>query len=176
MAPNISDSQVWHQANLLMQPILIRLIDHLRKALEEHHWRGEYVNQEIWPDSADSATRERRQALVQALETAEGEQTQALQGELDRLPSPYPGYVLKISAATDSPELDGSAQDPFASFDLWELCYHICFTNYPQSRDQGESAMVDPQLIDEMGDVEWNQVDEKTQHFVAALLAEFSSD
>lgn len=42
MQPKFSTQLAWQQAELLMQPILIRVIDNLRKQLETSSWRGTY--------------------------------------------------------------------------------------------------------------------------------------
>ncbi|MEA5498169.1 hypothetical protein VB834_25180 [Limnoraphis robusta Tam1] len=47
MRPKIKDQVAWQQAELLMQPILIRLLDNIRKKLEEPSvWKGTYHNTE----------------------------------------------------------------------------------------------------------------------------------
>ncbi len=42
MKPKIKNTIAWQQAELLMQPALIRLIDNLRKKLEESVWQATY--------------------------------------------------------------------------------------------------------------------------------------
>ncbi|MGF1491148.1 MAG: hypothetical protein ACFBSC_01575 [Microcoleaceae cyanobacterium] len=42
MKPRIKDQIAWQQAELLMQPALIRILDNLRKELEESPWAGTY--------------------------------------------------------------------------------------------------------------------------------------
>ncbi|HIK30697.1 MAG TPA: hypothetical protein IGS17_16600 [Oscillatoriales cyanobacterium M59_W2019_021] len=42
MKPKFKDMTAWHQAELLMQPTLIRTIDNLRKHLEKSTWKGTY--------------------------------------------------------------------------------------------------------------------------------------
>ncbi len=46
MRPKIKDQVAWQQAELLMQPVLIRLLDNIRKKLEESVWKGTYHNTE----------------------------------------------------------------------------------------------------------------------------------
>jgi hypothetical protein len=106
-----------------MQPALIRLIDNIRKQLEESVWQGTY--QEVQ--------------------------------------TPYPGYHLRLQH-----------QDKEFTFDLWDLCYQICFSNYRLSHAQLESVEVeiDTSLIDETGDVDWNLLDAKTKQLVAQLFAD----
>jgi len=183
MSPNITDTKSWHQANLLLQPIFIRLIDHFRKYFEDSQWTGEYQNRELWPESVAESVKLRRQQLLQILETiapeaAESPQVQSLKAELETLPSPYPGYELLIFPK-DQPE-----SLPVARFDLWELCYKICFCNYSYNDHYHDGnnnlentntakdspTIVDQTLLDEIGEVEWNAVDEKTAKVVADLF------
>jgi len=42
MPPKITDTVAWHQAELLMQPAFIRVID--RMQLDESAWKGTYQN------------------------------------------------------------------------------------------------------------------------------------
>jgi hypothetical protein len=123
MKPKIKDTAAWQQAEILMQPALIRLIDNIRKQLEESVWQGTY--QEVQ--------------------------------------TPYPGYHLRLQH-----------QDQEFTFDLWDLCYQICFSNYRASHAESESVEVeiDTSLIDETGDVDWNLLDAKTKQLVAQIFAD----
>ncbi|MGB3534958.1 MAG: hypothetical protein WBA13_15775 [Microcoleaceae cyanobacterium] len=42
MKPKIKDALAWKQAEMLMQPTLIRVIDNIRKQLENSPWKGTY--------------------------------------------------------------------------------------------------------------------------------------
>ncbi len=42
MKPKITDMLAWQQAELLMQPAYLRIIDNLRKQLEQSAWKGTY--------------------------------------------------------------------------------------------------------------------------------------
>ncbi|MFZ9739330.1 MAG: hypothetical protein ACO3EZ_15115 [Prochlorotrichaceae cyanobacterium] len=163
MPPNLTSAESWQQANLLLQPIFIRLIDHLRKILEESAWIGEYQNREIWPDFVEESVKLHRQELLQQLETIAPEAADPIKAELATLPAPYPGYELFIFLK------DQTEGEPLARFDLWELCYQICFSNYLNTPD-APPAIVDQTLLDEEGEVEWNQVDQKTGKVVAQLF------
>jgi hypothetical protein len=165
MAPNIRDSQTWQQADTLLQPIFIRLVDHFRQALDQSGWVGEYSQREIWPDHVEEAVKVRRQALLEGLETCSGSEAAVLEAELATLPAPYPGYELGLFAPSEDPHLRAA---PLHTFDLWELCYEICFTNYPQ--DPLTPAVVDARLFDDSGDVDWQRVDEKTKALVQRLF------
>jgi len=42
MPPKITNSTAWQQAELLMQPAFIRIVDNVRKLLEKSSWKGTY--------------------------------------------------------------------------------------------------------------------------------------
>ncbi|NJK75838.1 MAG: hypothetical protein HC786_29895 [Richelia sp. CSU_2_1] len=42
MKPKITSTKAWQQAELLMQPALIRVLDNIRKQLDESIWNGTY--------------------------------------------------------------------------------------------------------------------------------------
>lgn len=42
MKPTFKDTQQWQQAELLMQPALIRIVDWVRKQLEQTTWKATY--------------------------------------------------------------------------------------------------------------------------------------
>lgn len=47
MKPKIKDITAWKQAELLMQPAFIRILDHIRKELENSCWKGTYEEVQI---------------------------------------------------------------------------------------------------------------------------------
>ena len=128
MKPKIKDPLAWQQAELLMQPALIRLLDNIRKQLDESIWTGSY--QEVQ--------------------------------------NPLPGYRL---------ELEHNGQH--VSVDIWELCYQICFQNYHLTHTTQESfeVEIDISLIDqEIGDVDWQNLETKTRKIIQDLFANLPSD
>ena len=42
MKPTFKTAQAWEQAQTLMQPTLIRVVDHLRQLVEASNWQGDY--------------------------------------------------------------------------------------------------------------------------------------
>jgi hypothetical protein len=44
MKPKFKNTVAWQQAELLMQPALIRILDHVRKQLEQSTWKATYNN------------------------------------------------------------------------------------------------------------------------------------
>lgn len=47
MRPKITNSVAWQQAELLMQPALIRLLDNIRKQLDQSVWTGTYQEVQV---------------------------------------------------------------------------------------------------------------------------------
>ena len=42
MKPTFKDTLAWEQAQVLMQPALLRVVDNIRKEIEASKWRGTY--------------------------------------------------------------------------------------------------------------------------------------
>lgn len=159
--PKFADTQTWQQAELLMQPAFIRLIDNIRKQLEDCTWKSRYQDVQIWPEGTSEETKALVEHLRQELANASPEVADEIQQRLAQLPVPYPGYELHLEQ-----------QGHHVSVDLWELCYRICFRNYEDSDRSGQPTVeIDTSLIDETGDVDWNRLDEKTQRLVHEIFA-----
>ena len=70
MTPKFANSQDWQQANLLMQPAFIRVIDNIRKQLETSDWHGSYDNQLLWPEDTSDETKAHVLQLQEQLKQA----------------------------------------------------------------------------------------------------------
>ncbi|MEL6221895.1 MAG: hypothetical protein AAFR31_04540 [Cyanobacteria bacterium J06627_8] len=162
MKPTFSSSESWQQASILMQPVFIRLIDNIRKNLEETGWKGSYRDVQRWPDGTSPEAQYRFQKLQEEIAQASAEEVPGLRQALEQLPQPVPGYELLLQ--------DG---DRHITVDLWEVCYQICFLNYEEMQQTlGTPAIVDVGLLDdESGDVDWNQLDEKAKQIVSDIFS-----
>jgi hypothetical protein len=162
MPPKITDPVAWQQAELLMQPAFIRVIDHIGKQLEESAWQGTYENVLIWPPGTTDETKAIVIELLQKLEGASSEQATQIEQEIERLPIPQPGYQLFLQH-----------QEQHFSFDLWDLCYQVCFRHYSPSlaKSNSYSVEIDTSLIDETGDVDWQRLDAKAGELVEQVFA-----
>ncbi len=119
--PKFQNTLAWEQAQLLMQPIYIRVVDNIRKQLEVSSWRGTYTE----------------------------------------VQEPIPGYHLCLSH-----------EDQTVEVDLWELCFQVCLTGYPQQGETTtETVQVDTSLIDEEGQVDWVSLDVKTNRVITQVFA-----
>ncbi|HEY9637488.1 MAG TPA: hypothetical protein V6D14_29095 [Coleofasciculaceae cyanobacterium] len=121
MKPKFKDTLAWQQAELLMQPAFIRILDQVRKQLEQTAWKATYNN-------------------VQA---------------------PIPGYELCLQQ-----------NDTSVCFDLWDLCFQVCFRNYSPTHTEleGQEVEIDTSLIDETGEVDWQSLDTKAQMLVTQIF------
>ncbi len=133
MKPTFKTVLAWEQAQVVMQPTFIRVIDNLRKELEISPWQGSYEEVQI----------------------------------------PYLGYHLHLTQENQS-----------ATIDIWQLCFQICFLDYPpsalihDSKNDSQTSQdvdIDPRLIDENGNVDWQQLETKTQRQIKALFASLPS-
>ncbi len=159
MKPKIADLTAWHQAEVLMQPAFIRIIDNLRKQLDETDWQGTYEEVLLWPDDTSEDLRALVLQLRAERESADPETSAALEQRLAELPAPFPGHVLRLQKG-----------DREVRVDLWDLCYQVCFVNY--TADGTEAVTIDTQLLDQdSGDVDWNRLDEKTRALIEAIFA-----
>jgi hypothetical protein len=157
MPPKISNSVAWQQAELLMQPAFIRVVDNIRKLLDVSSWTGTYQDVLIWPTGTTDETKAIVTKLLQDLEAVTPEQALEIRETLSRLPMPHPGYHLCLQR-----------QEQQISIDLWELCYQVCFREYIPGN---ETVNIDTTLIDENGDVDWQRLDTKTKELVEQVFA-----
>jgi hypothetical protein len=158
--PTFADAQSWETANLLMQPVLIRTIDNIRKQLENSTWQGEYREFPIWPDDVAAETQAKVALLQQELRSAPPEAVDEIEDALATMPQPMPGYELILSQTGRESVV----------INVWELCYRICFSN-AVAMANGAAAEVDLSLLEpDTQAVDWNRLDEKTQRLVAEVF------
>lgn len=162
MKPHFQDQVAWAQAELLMQPAFIRLLDNIRKQLDQSDWKGSYQDVQIWPEDTPESVKNQVAQLQAELATASPDQATAIEQALTHLPQPFPGYLLCLEK-----------QDQQVQVDLWELCYQVCFRNYQVLQDHADSPAVeiDTSLIDdEMGEVDWNRLDAKARQIIEQVF------
>lgn len=144
-------------ADQLMQPALIRIIDNIRKQLENSDWKGTYQETQIWPEGTEEITLQRFKQLQSQLSTASPEAADAIRSELTQMPQPFPGYELHLTKDQQEHIVD-----------VWELCYCVCFEQYPV--EEGPVA-IDLSIIDcEVNDVDWLALDTKAKSIVEDIF------
>jgi hypothetical protein len=158
-----------------MQPAFIRLLDNLRKQLENSTWKGDYEEVPLWAEGTSQEVQDRfAQLRTQLAQTVSPEEVAQIEQLLADLPTPFPGYLLRLS--------QGEHQ---ATVDVWELCYKICFRDYDSrtgtsrprgfGQTKGESVEIDTTLLDGVGEVDWNRLDNKAQQIVEQVFATLPS-
>jgi hypothetical protein len=158
MRPKFANLEAWNQAEILMQPAFIRLVDNLRKQLETSSWQSAYQDVMRWDDEVSEETKGRVALLQQELKTTTSDdRATEIQAALAQLPTAYPSYELCLTQG-----------DRTASVDIWDLCYQICFRDLDTSG--AAPVRVDVSLLDEAGDVDWTALDEKTKWVVETLF------
>jgi hypothetical protein len=164
--PKFANTRAWEQAELLMQPVFIRVIDNIRKQLEQTTWQGTYQDTPIWPEGVSEEIKARVAQLQEQLATATPNEAEEIEEQLARLPSPVPSYVLCLKKG-----------DRQITVDLWQLCYQICFRNYSpilNALDQDMIVEVDTSLIDDSGEVDWLRLDEKAKQLIEQIFNSLS--
>ncbi|MDB9447660.1 hypothetical protein [Anabaena sp. CS-542/02] len=162
MPPKITNPFTWQQAELLMQPAFIRVVDNIRKGLDASTWKGTYQDVLIWPASTTDEIKALVTRLLQEMETATVEKTEEIRATLADLPMPHPGYHLLLQR-----------QQHQVSIDLWEICYQVCFIDYTAAN---AGANIDPSLIDDAGEVDWQRLEDKTRDLVSQVFANLPGD
>lgn len=177
--PTFASQEAWTQAEILMQPVFIRLIDNLRKSLETSDWKGDYRETLVWADEVSEADKSRFDLLQQELKaTRSVDRILELEDVLAELPTPEVIYELHLSHG-----------DQVVIWDLWDLCYRICFREVdavdratnpsPGSTDASDRANntlveVDTTLLEE-SEVDWITLDEKTKRILQEMFAQLPS-
>ncbi|MEM7553212.1 MAG: hypothetical protein AAF378_03785 [Cyanobacteria bacterium P01_A01_bin.84] len=156
MKPKIKDSTTWQQAELLMQPAFIRLVDNIRKQLDISSWKGTYQDILIWSTDTTDETKAMVTQLMLDLKTATPEAAVEIRQSLAKLPTPHPGYHLCLQR-----------QEQQVNVDIWELCYQVCFLNYT---DDDGAVTIDTSLIDETENVDWHALDNKSRKIVEQVF------
>lgn len=117
MLPKFKDALSYEQAEILMQPTFIRVIDNIRK-------RTEINNLDI---------------------------------SYEEINEPFPNYLLCLKKGDD-----------IIKYDLWKICFQICFINYQD--DQDNLVEIDTNLFDHNYQLDWQKLDDKTITIVTKIL------
>ncbi len=161
--PKFANTLAWNQAELLMQPAFIRLIDNLGKQLEASLWKGTYKAIQIWTEEISEETKAQVAELQQKLAAASPEEAEQIEAKLENLPTPHLAYQLCLERG-----------DRQVTVDLWELCYQICFRNYSpvlNALDKDLVVEIDTSLIDDTGDVHWERLEAKTKWLIEQIFS-----
>jgi hypothetical protein len=122
MQPKFASELAWQQAEFLMQPIYIRIIDRIRQQGEVSTWKVSY----------------------------------------EEVREPHPINYLCLESG-----------ERRLKYDIWDLCYQVCFLNYDGSHSEIESQIVDvdTSLIDmEAQTPDWTKLDNKAKDVIARIF------
>jgi hypothetical protein len=122
MLPKFVNELAWQQADFLMQPVYIRVIDRIRQQSETSTWQVSYEEVQI----------------------------------------PHPTNYLCLKSG-----------ERVVKFDIWDLCYQVCFLNYFGSHGELETKTVevDTSLIDMAAQTpDWHKLDNKANEVIANLF------
>jgi hypothetical protein len=122
MLPKFADELAWQQAEFLMQPIYIRIIDRIRQQSEASTWQVSY----------------------------------------EEVHTPHPTHYLCLQSSTHQ-----------LRFDIWDLCYQVCFVDYLGGHSElvDQLVAVDTSLIDSAaGSPDWHRLDTKAKAVVTRIF------
>jgi hypothetical protein len=162
-SPEIPERQ---SALVLMQPTFIRVMDHLRRTLEQSEWKGQYETTYAWPEAITAEAKAEVLWLYDKLEGAAKADQADIECQLEDLPQPIPVYLLHLEQG-----------DEKRTMSLWELCYQICLANYNSQIERTNFVEVDldlappdTSLFDASGEVDWVRLDQKAAGVIQAAF------
>ncbi|MEO0767933.1 MAG: hypothetical protein AAFY72_00640 [Cyanobacteria bacterium J06649_4] len=159
--PKFATSFARAKVEKLMQPALIRVIDNIRKQLDQVDWKGTYEEELIWPEGTTPEQQQEYAALQKLLHGVPPEEHDRVAALMSALPQPSPLYTLKLEHA------DRENQ----TIDIWALCYRVCSSTDDVSDSVEMEA--DDSLFAESGEVDWLVLDNKTKSLIEGIFAEF---
>ncbi|MBL1211368.1 MAG: hypothetical protein FWJ34_17370 [Geminocystis sp. GBBB08] len=117
MRTKFKDILEYEKAQLLLQPIYIRLIDNIRQESELSDWNVSYKE----------------------------------------INEPFPSYIVLFKKG-----------NYLRQYNIWELCFKICFDSYES--EENIPVIIDKILMDDRGELDWQQIEIKTKNLVKSLL------
>ncbi len=70
---------------------------------------------------------------------------------------PFPSYILSQKKG-----------DKIIETNIWFICFQVCFQNY--QLDQSEPVEIDHKLINDQGELDWHELEDKTQKLVQNIF------
>ena len=164
--PTFASAQARTHIDQLMQPALIRVIDNLRKQLDDSDWQGQYEEELLWPEGTTDAQKEEYAQLQKVLHGVPPEEHDRVAAQMSALPQPSPLYRLCLT----KPGMDNAQ-----AVDVWDLCYRVCATE--SSYDAESGLEPDLSLIDEeAADIDWRRLDDKAKALIAQAFDNLSAE
>ncbi len=161
----------WQQTAILMQPALIRVIDHLRHALDASDWQGTYDTFQSWPEETSPELQAIVNDLIAEMESADDARYEAIAQQLEQLPQPIQVYILHLEKENQK-----------ASINVWELCYQVSLAAYQPQLARPDfvelplaTLVPDKTLLADNGEVDWTLLDQKAAKVVALAFQNIAS-
>ncbi|MGD1899197.1 MAG: hypothetical protein ACFB16_19895 [Phormidesmis sp.] len=161
--PEFATSLARAKVDKLMQPALIRVIDNIRKQLDQATWQGRYEEELIWPEGTTPEQKQEYAALQKLLHGVPPEEHDRVADLMSQLPQPSPLYTLRLNHADQADR----------TVDIWALCYQVCAVAYDENSTAAIEA--DDSLFDELGEVDWRVLDDKTKALIEAIFSDLPS-
>lgn len=158
--PNFATSLDRAKIDQLMQPALIRIIDNIRKQLDQTSWKGRYEEELIWPEGTTTEQQQTYAALQKKLHGVPPEEHDRVATKMSELPQPSPLYTLRLTKDNYEDQ----------TVDIWGLCYRVCALD--NTAEDSEALVADGQLFDETGEVDWRVLDDKTKAIVESIFSQ----
>lgn len=158
LQPEFTSSLNRAKVEELMQPALIRVIDNIRKQLDDVDWEGKYEEKLLWPEGTTPEQQQEYSALQKRLHGVPPEEHDRVATLMSQLPQPSPLYTLRLKKDNHTDK----------TVDVWALCYQVCVIAY----NPPEKLEADDTLFDEDGEVDWRALDEKTKGLVEAIFTD----
>lgn len=150
MKPRFKNILAWEQAQILMQPAFIRVIDNLRKELEQSEWQGKYLEiQEPLPGYLLCLTRQEYSVNVDIWDIC--------------FQICFVDYKSNLGEEQTNESLKNSQEWANAKAHL-------------SLDEESKEVEIDTSLIDETGDVDWQLLETKTQQIVRNIFANLPHD
>jgi len=156
--PKFATSLARAKIDQLMQPALIRVIDNIRKQLDQSTWQGNYEEQLLWPEGTTPEQQQEYAALQKLLHGVPPEEHDRVSLLMSELPQPAPVYTLRLKTADQEDR----------TVDIWALCYKVCAKTYDAENAVAMDA--DESLFDELGEVDWRVLDDKTKALIEDIF------
>lgn len=89
-----------------------------------------------------------------------------LKATYEEIKEPFPGYQLILTY-----------EDNSVTISIWDICFKVCFINYDllSNKSSQDSMMVeiDGNLFDEEQNINWQQLEIKTQEIIQTIIDNF---
>lgn len=116
-SPQFKTALDYEKANILMQPVFIRVVDNIRKEAEDNNWQINY----------------------------------------EEINEPFPSHILTQTKG-----------NLVKKTNVWFICFQVCFDKF--DIEQNEPVQIDSKLVSDVGELNWDEIENKTKTIVTKLF------